>query len=90
MLSLTALVSILLLMAAPGPTNALLASHGAQAGGFRPLLVVATAYALALTAYALFLPLAADAPRVRVALKLACAAWLCILAVRRNSARIAA
>jgi threonine/homoserine/homoserine lactone efflux protein len=47
--SLTALVSILFLMAAPGPTNALLAAQGARSQTFRPLLAVATAYALALT-----------------------------------------
>ena len=80
--SLTLFISILLLMAAPGPTNALLASHGAQAGGFRPLLAVAAAYIMTLTAYAILLPLATDAPRLLVALKLACAAWLCFLAVR--------
>jgi threonine/homoserine/homoserine lactone efflux protein len=78
----TVLLSILALMAAPGPTNALLAARGAQASGFRPLLTVAGAYALALTAYALALPWVADVPAVLVALKLACAAWLSVLAVR--------
>jgi len=80
--SLTTMLSIHLVMAAPGPTNALLAAHGAQGLGFRSLLAVAAAYAIALTAYAASLPLLSETPSVLVALKLACAAWLCLLAAR--------
>jgi len=40
--------------------NALLATHGAQAVGFRPLLVIATAYTLSLTTYTLNHPLILD------------------------------
>jgi len=80
--SLPVLISILLLMAAPGPTNALLASHGATSGGFRALVPVAAAYGVALTAYAMLLPFFSNAPQALVALKLICAAWLCVLAAR--------
>lgn len=75
-----------LLLAAPGPTNALLAASAAMAGARSalPLVpVVLAAYALSIGALLLLLaPIAAAYPAVSAAVKLAGAAYLVWLATK--------
>jgi threonine/homoserine/homoserine lactone efflux protein len=76
------LIPVLLLIVAPGPTNALLAATAAQSGSVRGLIYVALGYSLSLTAYSLVLPQISHLPFALQTMKLLCAIWLAVLAFR--------
>lgn len=79
-------LAALALLAAPGPTNTLLATSGASAGGVRSLsLVIATAigYVISTLIVALLLaPLANASRALDVGMRLACGAYLVFAAWR--------
>lgn len=72
------------ILATPGPTNTLLASSGAQTGFRRSLPLVPAelcGYALAIAGWGLFLePASAGLPWLKPMLRLACAAYLMVIA----------
>ncbi|MBN9317722.1 MAG: LysE family transporter [Devosia sp.] len=74
------------LLAAPGPTNTLLATAGAARGGlsaWRLVLAAVTAYGVAVACYRLVLaPFIAAMPAVGTTLKIAVALYLAWLAIR--------
>lgn len=80
------ILASLALLAAPGPTNVLLAASGAAAGLRASLRLVAAGalgYAIAVAVLALALgPAIAGSPVATIALKLACSAWLVWSAVQ--------
>ena len=79
-------LAVVALLAAPGPTNALLAIAGAG-GGWRDalpsVLAAPAAYLLAIAALTTALaPLAAHLPAVMTALRIACALYLMVVSVK--------
>ncbi len=86
MVSLIFIAGVALLLATPGPTNALLATAGAS-GGWRvaPALLLAelASYQAAVLAAGLLLePLFGEAPAIRTLVQAAAALYLVLLAVR--------
>ncbi|MEE1654932.1 LysE family transporter [Microvirga sp. CF3062] len=81
---LTFVPAVAAILATPGPTNTLLASSGVQAGFRRSLPLVPAelcGYALAIAGWGLFLePVSAALPWLKPALRLACAAYLVVIA----------
>lgn len=86
MLSLTFIVSSLALLAAPGPTNALLATAGAAMGfarSWRLIAAVLVGYLVAIVALrTLAGPLIATHPAFGTSLRIAAAAYLVMLAAK--------
>ncbi|PSC03377.1 hypothetical protein SLNSH_19105 [Alsobacter soli] len=86
-LPLPSFVAAAALLAAPGPTNALLASAGAQRGHWRRLLGLAVCTALGYLASVALLaryasPILADFPWAASGVRVLCAAWLLCCARR--------
>jgi threonine/homoserine/homoserine lactone efflux protein len=84
MVSLAALTGLAVILAVPGPTNALLLAAGAAQARAPALLVACTAaYLAAVAAYGLLLgPALAAAPGWAVAIKVVAAVYLAIAALR--------
>lgn len=83
--ALTFLATAAALLAAPGPTNALLAASGVSVGLRRSLALVAcvvAGYALSITTLAVLVgPVLRASPPVALALRLACGLWLALNAL---------